>query len=163
MKLFSWGEIIRIKLWEWNTGWMGLALSVASAFMVSQGLKNFGKPRPNMLARCDPNLDVIGRYNLGGYGTDISSRWVLVDQTICRQTNKAILNDGFQSWPSGHATSIIIVMRLMKHTNAVQLHSLALSTSRYTCAPSSRCPSPSPLDRLSKQSRMRTMTYFGDA
>lgn len=34
------------KLWEWHTGWLGLALSLGSAFLITQGMKNlFGKPR----------------------------------------------------------------------------------------------------------------------
>ena len=30
--------IWRRKLWEWNTGWMGLALSLATAFLITQGM-----------------------------------------------------------------------------------------------------------------------------
>jgi hypothetical protein len=34
------------KLWEWHTGWLGLALSLAAAFLITNGMKNlFGKPR----------------------------------------------------------------------------------------------------------------------
>lgn len=34
------------KLWEWHAGWLGLALSLASAFVITNGMKNlFGKPR----------------------------------------------------------------------------------------------------------------------
>lgn len=34
------------KLWEWHAGWLGLALSAASAFLITNGMKNlFGKPR----------------------------------------------------------------------------------------------------------------------
>jgi hypothetical protein len=38
--------IWRRKLWEFHTGWLGLALSLAAAFLITQGMKNlFGKPR----------------------------------------------------------------------------------------------------------------------
>jgi hypothetical protein len=38
--------IWRRKLWEWHTGWLGLALSLAAAFLITSGMKNlFGKPR----------------------------------------------------------------------------------------------------------------------
>jgi hypothetical protein len=38
--------IWRRKLWELHTGWLGLALSLASAWLITDGMKNlFGKPR----------------------------------------------------------------------------------------------------------------------
>ena len=38
--------IWRRKLWEWHTGWLGLGLSLAAAFFITNGMKNlFGKPR----------------------------------------------------------------------------------------------------------------------
>ncbi|KIW06853.1 hypothetical protein, variant [Verruconis gallopava] len=97
----------RRKLWEWNTSWMGLGLSLALAFMFTQGMKNlFGKPRPNLLARCQPDLSVqsIARNALGGYATGFNREWVLVGAGICQQQDSSTLNDGFRSFPSGHAS-----------------------------------------------------------
>lgn len=38
--------IWRRKLWELHTGWLGLGLSLAAAFLITGGMKNlFGKPR----------------------------------------------------------------------------------------------------------------------
>lgn len=38
--------IWRRKLWEWHAGWLGLGLALASAFLITDGMKNlFGKPR----------------------------------------------------------------------------------------------------------------------
>ncbi|EKG19409.1 Phosphatidic acid phosphatase type 2/haloperoxidase [Macrophomina phaseolina MS6] len=97
--------IWRRKFWECNTGWMGLALSLATAFMLTQGMKLiFGKPRPDLLSRCQPDYENVQRYTTGGYGQDISARWVLVTSEICQQTDMDILNDGFKSFPSGHAS-----------------------------------------------------------
>ena len=70
-----------------------------------KGMKNlFGKPRPNLLARCQPDLDNIGAHVVGGWGQDISMRWTLVESSICTQTNMRILDDGFRSFPSGHSS-----------------------------------------------------------
>lgn len=98
--------LIRWKLWELNVAALGLALTHVTSQLLTQGTKNVaGKPRPDMLARCMPDINNIGNYYVGGYGQDISPRWIMVDQTVCTQTNKNILDDGFRSFPSGHATS----------------------------------------------------------
>ena len=35
------------RLWEWNAGWMGLGISLAIAFLITDGTKNLvGKPKP---------------------------------------------------------------------------------------------------------------------
>jgi hypothetical protein len=37
------------KLWEWHAGWLGLGLALASAFLITNGMKNlFGKPRVSL-------------------------------------------------------------------------------------------------------------------
>lgn len=104
---FTRPRALQLKLWEWNTGWMGLALSLATSTLVVAGMKNvFGRPRPDMLSRCVPNLANIAAHTVGGYHISGSSdNWVLVNQTLCQQTDLSILNDGFRSFPSGHAAS----------------------------------------------------------
>ncbi|KAH9865546.1 hypothetical protein J1614_009131 [Plenodomus biglobosus] len=94
------------KLWEWNTGWMGLALSLATAFMITQGMKNlFGKPRPDLLSRCEPDLDRIQEFAIGGIvGDSFNPNWVLVTSGICTTDDEDKLRDGFKSFPSGHAS-----------------------------------------------------------
>ncbi|KAF1930940.1 PAP2 domain-containing protein [Didymella exigua CBS 183.55] len=100
----------RRKLWEWNTGWMGLALSLATAFLVTQGMKLlFGKPRPDLLSRCKPNLSRLGTAAITNYvgqdtAVDFNPAWVMVTDAICTNTDEAIMKDGFKSFPSGHAS-----------------------------------------------------------
>ncbi|OAQ96913.1 hypothetical protein LLEC1_07003 [Akanthomyces lecanii] len=46
------------KLWELQISWLGLLLAVGSAWFFVSGLKNMcGKPRPDMLSRCKPDMD----------------------------------------------------------------------------------------------------------
>ena len=83
---------------------MGLALACATAFLLTDGMKNmFGKPRPHLLAVCDPDLANYKQYVLGGY-RDVVSEGLLVSWTICKNTDLSVLNDAFASFPSGHSS-----------------------------------------------------------
>ncbi|MCJ1342739.1 hypothetical protein MMC31_000928 [Peltigera leucophlebia] len=98
-------KTFRIKLWEWNTGWMGLGLALASTFVLTEGVKHLtGKPRPDLLNRCNPDLgpESLDTHTVGG--VKIFNGLVMVSSTICRQTNKDILDDGFKSFFSGHSS-----------------------------------------------------------
>lgn len=99
-------EALKLKAWELNQGLAGLALSVATAFFITQGTKNlFGKPRPDMLARCMPDLNNVAAHLVGvNYGQPFSPRWALVSATICTNPDEATLDDGFRSFPSGHSS-----------------------------------------------------------
>lgn len=85
---------------------MGLALSLATAFMITQGMKNlFGKPRPDLLSRCRPDLDRIQDFAITNVvGDSFNPNWVLVTADICTNTDDDILKDGFKSFPSGHSS-----------------------------------------------------------
>lgn len=95
----------KYKLWEWHAGWMGLALAAAGVFMATEGLKSlYGKPRPDMLARCDPDLSDIATYAVGGLGGKLSGAPTLVTWEICRNKSETLRIQGFSSFPSGHAS-----------------------------------------------------------
>ncbi|KAI7224116.1 hypothetical protein KC365_g10961, partial [Hortaea werneckii] len=99
------GQWIWLKLWEMEQGWAGLCLSLAASLFITQCVKNlFGKPRPDMLARCQPDTTNIAQYVVGGYGNPLSDRWVLVSADICQQPDQASLYNGFRSFPSGHSS-----------------------------------------------------------
>lgn len=85
---------------------MGLGLSCAIAFMISQGMKNvFGKPRPNLLGRCDPDTANVAQNVVSGnnYASEFNPAWVLVGPTICRNPDTGVVMEGFRSFPSAHA------------------------------------------------------------
>lgn len=97
--------IWRRKMWEWNTAWMGLGLSLATAFMITQGMKLlFGKPRPDLLSRCQPDTEAVRQALVSTAGEIFNSNWVLVTSDICTNTDDDILQDGFKSFPSGHSS-----------------------------------------------------------
>jgi membrane-associated phospholipid phosphatase len=95
--------IWRRKLWEWHTGWLGLGLSLASAFLITNGMKNLsGKPRPDLLSRCNPDLQDLAKYALDNVPNSL--QFNVVSAAICQQTDTSILNEGFRSFPSSHAS-----------------------------------------------------------
>ena len=93
------------RLWEWHAGWLGLGLSLAGAFFITSGLKDVvGKPRPDFLARCDPDLSNVAAYMVGGLGLKEASAPILVNISICQNTDLSIVKDGFAAFPSGHSS-----------------------------------------------------------
>lgn len=98
------------RLWELHVGWLGLALSLASAWFITNGMKNlFGKPRPDLLSRCNPDIANFSKYVVGGENV-AGGFQRLVRAAICqgmadREDAQEILEDGFRSYPSGHASS----------------------------------------------------------
>ncbi|KAF2437029.1 PAP2-domain-containing protein [Tothia fuscella] len=87
------------RLWELNCGILGLLLAVGASFVITGTLKNaIGKPRPDLIDRCQANAtEILPFYYDGNYS--------LAGHEICRQENNAILKDGFRSFPSGHSSS----------------------------------------------------------
>ena len=68
-------------------------------------MKNMiGKPRPDLLARCEPDFQNASQYRIGGFAGEMGPS-VLYSSAICQQTDKAKLDDGFRSYPSGHSSS----------------------------------------------------------
>lgn len=87
---------------------MGLGLSLASTFMITEGLKDLaGKPRPYAINKCNPDLSAIDQYRVGGLGTSFDRTGatpILVSSGICQVTDPAVLREIFASWPSGHSS-----------------------------------------------------------
>ncbi|KAL6858593.1 PAP2 superfamily domain-containing protein [Trichoderma novae-zelandiae] len=101
--------IWRRKLWELHIGLLGLLMSVACGFFFISGIKNMcGKPRPDLLSRCQPDLENAAKYLIGGFQGESklgNSIGQLYSADICQQTDKAKLDDGFRSYPSGHSAA----------------------------------------------------------
>lgn len=139
------------KLWEWHAGWLGLALSLVTAWFFTSGIKNLmGKPRPNLLSRCQPDLANIAKYHVGATAnTARDSR--LVSAEICQNPAKTVVDEGFRSFPSGHSSAaasglvyLSLVLAVKLNTGVPLLpHSLSQGHGQYFNAFTSRSRAPS--------------------
>lgn len=92
------------KLWEFHIGVLGLVLSLSLSWCCTICLKNlFGKPRPDLLSRCDPDWTNFEKYLVKDVQLH-SMTGQMVSADICRQTDKYKIDDGFRSYPSGHSS-----------------------------------------------------------
>lgn len=98
-------QILRRKAWEWNAGWLGLVVALAGVWMSTQGLKDLiGKPRPDMLERCHPDLSNVAKYAISGLGEQLQGATTMVSWKICQNKSDMLRVDGFSSFPSGHSS-----------------------------------------------------------
>ncbi|CEN62073.1 hypothetical protein ASPCAL08712 [Aspergillus calidoustus] len=94
-----------LRLWTLHAALLGLALSLAGAFFTTSALKDIvGKPRPDLLARCAPDLSKITQYTVSGLGLRRESAPVLVSAAICTNPDRKVIREGFAAFPSGHCT-----------------------------------------------------------
>ncbi|KAF2109311.1 lipid phosphate phosphatase-like protein 1 [Lophiotrema nucula] len=109
------------RLWELNCGILGLGVAVGAAFTITGALKNaIGKPRPDLIARCQVDPKKYDEwFNLQGV-----QKLVLVTHDICTQTDKAKLNDGFKSFPSGHSSTAFAGLFYLSLYLAAKMHVL---------------------------------------
>lgn len=99
------------RLYCLNTAWLGLGLAIAISMLVTDGLKNLlGRPRPDLISRCNIDESLIKRYTIGP--------GELLDWRVCRShavargsltgvLDEADLRDGFRSFPSGHCSCLL--------------------------------------------------------
>jgi len=95
-----------------HAGWLGLVVSLAITGSVTNVVKGalppsrislysmvlcnpvvVGRPRPDLISRCQPSP---GSANSPVFG--------LVTDAICTNTIEKVMNDGFRSFPSGHSS-----------------------------------------------------------
>lgn len=97
------GSKWRAALWKAHVGCLGLATALATTLFITSGLKDLvGKPRPDLLDRCNADVGSISKYIVGGL--IITDAEPLVSSGICQQPDTRFLDDGFAAFPSGHSS-----------------------------------------------------------
>lgn len=105
----------RTRVWEINVAVLGLLLSVGLALVTTNIFKNtVGRPRPDLIDRCRPVQDAAS----------MTTPFGLSNVTICRQTDRAVMRDGYKSFPSGHSSTAFSGLGYLAIWLAGKLHTL---------------------------------------
>jgi len=65
--------IWRRSFWDWHNGWLGLLLSVSLTTVFTQAVKvTVGRPRPDLIDRCQPVADAANRAVYGACSVSLS-------------------------------------------------------------------------------------------
>ncbi|OLY82428.1 Lipid phosphate phosphatase 2 [Smittium mucronatum] len=90
-----------------HIGVLSITLTQVITLFFTSVIKNLaGRPRPDFLARCIPDLSKINDYT--GFGPIPNSKDPFMgfyNRAICTNTDKSILYNGMRSFPSGHASA----------------------------------------------------------
>ncbi|CAE6433268.1 unnamed protein product [Rhizoctonia solani] len=98
--------------WDWHNSWLGLLLGLGTTGSLTQVVKvTVGRPRPDMLDRCQPRAN---SQNAPVYG--------LASADICTTDNHERLKDGFRSFFSGHSSLTFAGLGFLSFYLAGKLH-----------------------------------------
>lgn len=109
--LLLWNLAFRPDLHKAHVTLLGLAISIVTTLFITDLIKDVvGRPRPDLLARCKPDLDTP------------TSELVTID--VCTETDPHTLQDGWRSFPSGHSSFSFSGLGYLALFLAAQTHSL---------------------------------------
>ncbi|CEL52320.1 Diacylglycerol pyrophosphate phosphatase 1 OS=Saccharomyces cerevisiae (strain ATCC 204508 / S288c) GN=DPP1 PE=1 SV=1 [Rhizoctonia solani AG-1 IB] len=98
--------------WDWHNSWLGLLLGLGTTGSLTQVVKvTVGRPRPDLLDRCQPRAGVQDRPVYG-----------LVTADICTTDNHERLKDGFRSFFSGHSSLTFAGLGFLSFYLAGKMH-----------------------------------------
>ncbi|KAG2034196.1 phosphatidic acid phosphatase type 2/haloperoxidase [Suillus americanus] len=97
--------------WDFHHSTLGLILSLSMTRAITQFVKvTVGRPRPDLISRCQPVTSSADPF------------WGLSTADICTQTVPRILEDGWRSFPSGHASLSFAGLGFLAFYLAGKLH-----------------------------------------
>nr|WID94085.1 diacylglycerol pyrophosphate phosphatase 1 [Trichoderma margaretense] len=107
--LIAYNVITRASTHKHEATYLSLAISIVLSSFITDIVKNaVGRPRPDLLARCQPSADTKPN--------------VLVTLDVCTAPDGHTLQDGWRSFPSGHSSFSFAGLGFLSLFLAGQLH-----------------------------------------
>ncbi|KAH8816025.1 phosphatidic acid phosphatase type 2/haloperoxidase [Xylogone sp. PMI_703] len=107
--LIVWLAIARANFHKFHVTILGLAISLIMTSLLTNIIKNaVGRPRPDLISRCKPAVDTPPN--------------TLVTISVCTETDKHRLQDGWRSFPSGHSSFAFAGLGFLSLFLCGQLH-----------------------------------------
>lgn len=107
--LIAYNTITRASTHKHEATYLSLAISIVLSSLITDIVKNaVGRPRPDLLARCQPSADTKPN--------------VLVTIAVCTAPDGHTLQDGWRSFPSGHSSFSFAGLGFLSLFLAGQLH-----------------------------------------
>jgi len=107
--LVIWLSVSRAGVHKFHVTILGLLISIFLTCFVTDVIKNaVGRPRPDLISRCKP---VNG-----------TPKNLLVDISVCTETDHHVLHDGWRSFPSGHSSFAFSGLGFLALFFAGQMH-----------------------------------------
>ncbi|KAH7322292.1 phosphatidic acid phosphatase type 2/haloperoxidase [Rhizoctonia solani] len=101
--------------WDAHSAALGISLGLAITSVTTHLVKvTVGRPRPDLLHRCQPVSGAINHQPNEFFG--------LATWTVCTQTDKIIMRDGWRSFWSGHASGSFAGLSFLSYYMAGKLH-----------------------------------------
>jgi len=118
--ILVWTVISRPPVHKAHVSLLGLFIALILTSFTTDVIKDaVGRPRPDLLSRCKPQK-----------GTPAHT---LVSYTVCTETNKHVLHDGWRSFPSGHSSFAFAGLGFLSLFLCGQLHALRPRTDLARC------------------------------
>ncbi|PMD15788.1 acid phosphatase/Vanadium-dependent haloperoxidase [Hyaloscypha hepaticicola] len=107
--LVVWLAIARASVHKFHVTILGLLISIFLTTFITDVVKNaVGRPRPDLISRCKP--------------APTTPQNVLVDISVCTETDPHTLQDGWRSFPSGHSSFAFSGLGFLALFFAGQMH-----------------------------------------
>nr|WID94089.1 diacylglycerol pyrophosphate phosphatase 1 [Trichoderma rhododendri] len=107
--LIAFNVLTRASTHKHEATYLSLAISIVLSSFITDIVKNaVGRPRPDLLARCQPSGDIKPN--------------VLVNIDVCTAPDGHTLQDGWRSFPSGHSSFSFAGLGFLSLFFAGQLH-----------------------------------------
>lgn len=107
--LIAWNVVARSSSAKHEVTYLSFGISIVLTAFITDIVKNaVGRPRPDLISRCQPSPDVKPN--------------VLVTVESCSAPEGFVLHDGWRSFPSGHSSSAFAGLGFLAIFFAGQLH-----------------------------------------